>query len=170
MKVINVHKRLIPQPLSEVSQLFQTLATSEDKIWPKDNWPAMRFKMGLHIGSKGGHGRVRYTIIEFVEGQHIRFQFSKPDGFEGIHQLCIRRASESTTEIVHEINMITTTLKATLLWVFIIRWLHDALIEDAFDVVENQFTVHKKSRKYSMWVGVLRGAYKRQYFKINMLN
>jgi hypothetical protein len=58
-----------------------------------------------------------------------------------------------------------TAFKATVLWVFIIRWLHDALIEDAFDKVENHFLTEKKRTKYSAWVNYLRGVYKRKALK-----
>nr|WP_321234245.1 hypothetical protein [uncultured Psychroserpens sp.] len=166
MRVINIHKRLIDQPLVEVSKLFQTLATSEDKIWPNANWPAIRFRGGLQEGSIGGHGRIRYTITEFKAGQHIKFQFAKPDGFKGTHELLIKSVSEYSTEISHNITMHTTTFKATLLWVFIIRWLHDALIEEAFDNLENQFSTQKKASKYSLWVTFLREIYKRKSFQI----
>lgn len=62
--------------------------------------------------------------------------------------------------------MNTTTLKATITWVFVIRWLHDALIEEAFDNVENYFSTKKKTSKYSVWVDLLRQVYKRKSFKI----
>ena len=65
MRVINVHKRIINQPKIKVSQLFKTLAMPQDQVWPIKSWPAMRFKDGVIIGSKGGHGQIRYTITEF---------------------------------------------------------------------------------------------------------
>lgn len=173
MNVINIHKRLIQQPEEEVVRLFQTLTTSEDEIWPKQKWPDMRFKNGLHVGSRGGHGIVRYTIIEFTEGRHIKFQFTKPDGFNGTHALSIRSISKNSTEICHQITMKTTTLKATLLWSFIVRWLHDALIEEAFDNVEHYFyelsaenAGEKKMSTYNLWVIMLRNYYKRRLFRI----
>ena len=57
------------QPINEVSKLFNTLATENDKIWPYKNWPAIHFQDGLHVGSRGGHGIVRYTIIEYIKGE-----------------------------------------------------------------------------------------------------
>ena len=161
MQVINIHKRTINQPKEKLSQLFKTLATSEDLIWPYENWPAIRFKNGLRVGSKGGHGRVRYTIIEFKEGDSIKFQFSKPEGFNGIHEFTVKAITDQSTEIRHVINA-KLTFKATILWVFVIRWLHDALLEDAFDKVENYFTPNKKVTTYNFWVKLLREAYKRQ--------
>ena len=164
MRVLNSHKRIINQPKEKVSKLFKTLATSDDLVWPFENWPAIRFTEGLQVGSKGGHGRIRYTIVEFIEGEHIMFNFSKPEGFIGTHELKIDAIHKNKTEISHVIKA-STTLKATFLWIFVIRWLHDALIEDAFDKVENYYLSDKKVTKYNFWVKLLRGVYKRKSFK-----
>ncbi|WP_299336207.1 hypothetical protein [uncultured Psychroserpens sp.] len=164
MKVINQHTRLIDQPKAFVSQLFDTLATKNDRIWPKENWPAMKFKDGLQIGNNGGHGRIRYTIIEFEPGCRIKFKFLKPDGFYGTHELVIESVSEDSTEIRHEIRM-KTSIKGYILWITMIRWLHDALIEDAFDKVENQFLSENKETSHSFWVRCLRSIYKRKLSK-----
>lgn len=165
MRVINIHKRIINAPQKKVAQLFKTLTTSEDLVWPYENWPAIKFKDGLKVGSKGGHGRIRYTIVEFKEGEHIKFQFSKPEGFNGTHALKVEAIDETTTEISHIISA-NTSFKATFFWIFVIRWLHDALIEEAFDKVENYFTETKKKTRYNLWVRFLREAYKRKSFKI----
>nr|WP_321228079.1 hypothetical protein [uncultured Psychroserpens sp.] len=164
MQVTNNHKRIINQPREKVSQLFKTLATPQDQIWPHNNWPAMRFKDGLKIGSKGGHGRIRYTIIAFEAGNHIKFKFTKPAGFNGTHELTVKAISKVTSEISHNITM-NTTFKASLLWIFVIRWFHDALMEDAFDNVENYFSEEKKKTNYNFWVKFLRGHYKRKSIK-----
>lgn len=164
MRVINNHKRIIQQPIEKVSQLFKSLATTEDQIWPNKNWPAIRFKNGLVLGHKGGHGTIRYTIIAFEAGNHVQFQFTKPDGFNGTHELKIKAISEVTSEISHNITM-NTTFKASLLWVLVIRGLHDALIEEAFDNVENYFSEEKKTPHYNLWVTLLRGYYKRNAFQ-----
>ncbi|MCF7560902.1 hypothetical protein L3X39_09670 [Sabulilitoribacter multivorans] len=161
MKVVNIHKRIINQPLVKVTELFKTLATSNDLVWPYENWPAIKFKNGLNVGSKGGHGRIRYTITEYEAGKYIKFKFTKPEGFNGTHTLKINSIHSDKTEISHDIQ-IRTSFKATFLWVFVIRWLHDALIEEAFDKVENYFLVEKKVTKYNVWVNYLRGVYKRK--------
>jgi hypothetical protein len=165
MRVINSHNRIINQPKARLSLLFETLAASEDQIWPQENWPAIRFKDDLKIGSKGGHGRIRYTIIEYRREDFIKFEFTKPEGFVGTHELSINSISEDSSEITHVILM-NTTFKASLLWVFVIRWLHDALIEDAFDKVENHFSEVKRTTAYNFWVKLLRGYYKRKSFLI----
>lgn len=164
MQVINIHKRTINKPKTKVSGIFKTIATYEDLVWPYENWPAIRFKDGLQVGSKGGHGSIRYIIIEFVEGDYMKFQFSKPEGFHGTHELRVKTISKDVTEISHKIEM-STSLKASFFWVFIVKWLHDALIEDAFDKVENYFYNNKKTTKYNPWVKLLREAYKRKSFQ-----
>ena len=164
MRVINSHKRTINQPIRMVYPLFKTLASPNDLVWPYEKWPAIKFKNGLHVGSSGGHGRIRYTIIEFTEGESIKFQFSKPIGFNGTHQLKIEELTENSVQISHIIRM-ETSFKATFFWIFIIRWLHNALIEDAFDKVENYFLSYNKETTYSIWVVLLRDLYKRKSYK-----
>lgn len=36
MKVINIHSRIINQPINKIAELFETLSTETDKIWPKE--------------------------------------------------------------------------------------------------------------------------------------
>ena len=166
MQVVNIHRRKISQSKENVTQLFRTLATKNDAIWPFEKWPAMRFQNGLEIGAKGGHGRIRYTVVGFEEGEQIIFKFTKPEGFVGTHALIIKELSANETEVRHEIKMQTATLKDSFFWITIIRWLHDALIEDAFDKLENHFLIEKKETKYSIWVTLLRELYKKKSFQI----
>lgn len=167
MRVINSHKRIINQTSKKVSELLHTLATDNDQIWPTKNWPAMRLKDGLKIGSCGGHGQIRYTIIAFEPGSHIKFKFTKPLGFNGTHELNVKAVSDKTSEISHLIQM-KTNFKASFLWVFVIRWLHDALIEDAFDKIENHFSEEEKKTNYNLWVDFLRHCYKRKAFQTKL--
>ena len=161
MKVINIHKRILNQPIEKVAQLFRTLGTQNDKFWPSEKWPPMRFKEELKTGAKGGHAGIKYTITKFKDGEHVTFMFSKPDGFIGTHELKVKSIAVNLTKISHEINM-TVTYKDTLNWVLIVRWLHDALLEDAFDKIESQFSGKKKETKYNLWVKFLRSSYKKK--------
>ncbi len=151
MNVINIHKRVINQPKEDVSKLLTTLATEDDKIWPNEKWPTIRFKDGLRVGSKGGHGIIRYRITKYNFEDSIYFKFTKPSGFNGHHNFKINQLEPHKTEVVHCIDMKTMGM-STFSWVFIIRWLHDALIEDALDNIENHFSVHRKNTKWSLWV------------------
>ncbi len=151
MRVINQHKRIINQPKGKISKLIEKLATKEDKIWPYNKWSAMKFREGLKVGSKGGHGIIRYTIVEYDLEQGIKFQFTNPKGFIGTHEFNIIDIDENSTMVSHTIKMKTHGV-ATFQWLLFIRWLHDALIEDALDNIENHFSTHKKVSNWSIWV------------------
>ncbi|MFV9550742.1 hypothetical protein [Algibacter sp. PT7-4] len=75
MEVVNVHKRTINLPKTEVAKLLKTIATKNDKVWPKNNWPPIRFKNGFKEGEKGGHGIIRYTLEVLDPDKIIIFRF-----------------------------------------------------------------------------------------------
>jgi hypothetical protein len=154
MKVINIHKREIQQPKTEIGKLLNTLATDNDMMLATDKWPSMKLDKGLQVGSKGGHGPIKYFVTNYQPENSITFQFNLA-GFNGFHRFDIKELETNKTELSHVIDM-TTTGSATLKWVLAIRWLHDAYIEDAFDKVENYFTKDKKSSEWNLWVRILR--------------
>lgn len=155
MKVLNIHQREIDQPKDRLLELFATLATKDDKIWPKEKWPGMKFENGLTTGAAGGHGPIRYIVVKNDQNGLLTFKFQNPPGFTGMHAFEITELNDNKTAIRHTIDMNTKTI-ATLKWVFAIRWLHDALIEDAFDKVENYFTGKNKKTEWNIWVRFLR--------------
>ena len=154
MKVLNVHERVIQHPIDKVAVLFKSLTTKEDKIWPQEQWPPMRFKEGLKEGAVGGHGPIGYEVT-YCDPYSVKFRFLKPNGFKGTHALFFKEISAQETLLKHTIDM-QTTVTGTLMWAIAIRWLHDALIEDAFDKVENQLTGSNKITKWNAWVKLLR--------------
>ncbi|NQZ38083.1 MAG: hypothetical protein HRT58_20655 [Crocinitomicaceae bacterium] len=155
MRVLNIHKRTLNQPKSKVTELLRTLSTENDRIWPKEKWPEMKFKNGIQVGAKGGHGPIRYSVEKYNPNEIIQFRFSKPNGFSGIHKFEVIELDKEKTEIKHTIEM-NTTGKGTLIWTFAIRSLHNALIEDGFDKLENNFSENRKSTEWSLWVKFLR--------------
>lgn len=155
MNVLNIHIRKIEVSKATLLPLFATLSKKEDRIWPKEKWPSMRFKNGLIIGAEGGHGPVRYKVLEYDADGYAMFEFLKPKGFVGTHTFQITEIDENTSVIKHTISMKTQGF-GTFLWIFAIRWLHDALLEDAFDKVENQCINTKKTTSWSLWVKILR--------------
>lgn len=155
MKVLNIHHRIINQPKSALVELLKTLSTKEDKVWPHEKWPPMRFRKGLVEGAKGGHGPIGYFVKNIIPNESIEFQFTEPTGLIGIHKFEMKEINDNQTEIKHTIDM-QTNLVGTLQWKTFIRVLHDALIEDAFDKVENYFSSEKKKTEWSGWVKFLR--------------
>lgn len=155
MKVLNIHKRTINQPKSKVAKLLETLSTVNDEIWPKEKWPKMKFKNGIRVGAKGGHGPIRYSVEKYNPNEIIQFRFLKPNGFIGIHKFEITELTDEETEIKHTINMYTKG-RATFIWLLAIRPLHNALIKDGFNKLENSFSKINKNTEWSLWVKVVR--------------
>ena len=154
MKVINIHHRILNQASIEIGNLLDTLSSDNDMMLATNKWSPMKLDKGLQVGSKGGHGPIRYFVIDYQPKKSIQFQFDML-GFDGFHQFDIIPLGENKTQLTHTIDM-TTTGAASLKWSLAIRWLHDAYIEDAFDKVENHFTGNKKRSDWNIWVKILR--------------
>jgi len=155
LKIINIHRRIIYQKENLIAEIFNSLATKNDRIWPIGKWPKMKFKDGVKVDSVGGHGPIRYSINKYVVGKYIEFKFLSPTGFNGIHKFEILEIDSNKTELKHTIDM-NISLVTFINWFFIVRPLHDALLEDALDRVENVFLEKKKSSKWNLWVVFLR--------------
>ena len=155
MKVLNIHTRTINQPKRKVTELLETLSTENDQIWPKEKWPRMKFKDGIQVGAKGGHGPIRYTVEKYNTNEIIQFRFSKPHGFNGIHKFEIKELADRQTEVKHTIDMVTEG-KGTLSWLLAVRSLHNALIEDGLDKFENSISNLNKKTEWNIWVKIVR--------------
>lgn len=155
MRVTNIHSRDLAVSKAQLQPLLLTLASPEDQLWPHEKWPPMRFKDGLQIGSRGGHGPIRYTIEEYQPGSYFKVRFNRPAGFKGHHWLEVLEADETHCQIRHTIQM-RTNFVGSIQWLLAIKWLHNALIEDAFDKVENHFSDQQKRTAWNFWVRCLR--------------
>lgn len=127
----NVHERLVNGSPEDVWALVETLATREDRLWPRDVWPAMELDRGLVVGSRGGHDDVRYCVESVTPGRSVVFRFEPPTGLDGIHRFDLEPAGHATT-IRHTIDA-TPTGSMRAVWPVMVRWIHDAVVEDAFD-------------------------------------
>ncbi|MBB6121257.1 SRPBCC family protein [Nocardiopsis algeriensis] len=138
MPVRNAHERLLPAPPERVGELLDGLASDGDRLWPRDDWPAMRLDKPLGAGARGGHGPVRYTVEEYEPGRRVRFRFRSPRGFDGHHEFAVRPGPGGAV-LSH---LITMRLRgsAMLLWSLFFRPLHDALLEECLDRAERALT------------------------------
>ena len=154
MNVLNIHSRNLNCSKSVLWEIVSTLATREDKIWPLEKWPPIRFKNGIKEGAEGGHGPIRYKVLQYEPGSKVVFEFQRPLGFKGLHYFELHELTAGQTEFRHTVSM-QTTGTGTLIWLFAIRWLHDALLEDALDKVENQLMNTSKRTEWNFWVRFL---------------
>jgi hypothetical protein len=82
-----------------------------------------------------GHGTGPYTVSSYTPGQHIRFEFGA--GRQGFHEFTLQEVDDMTCLLRH-VTKGKLSFKSAWRWYFLIRPLHNALIEDLFDKVESQ--------------------------------
>lgn len=133
----NVHERRLAASPEIVGALLDSLASEDDRLWPHRRWPRMRLDHGLALGSRGGHGPVRYEVARYEPGRLAAFKFAPDFGIDGEHRCEVIDGSDGTTLLRHTLEGRPTGWMR-LGWPLAIRWLHDALIEDAFDRAQAQ--------------------------------
>src|SRR5690625_138654 len=91
MRVDNVHSRVFPaDSLEQMGALIDGLAGDDDRFWPRQSWPAMRFDRPLAVGAWGGHGPIRYTRAGYRAGRRVVFAFTSPGGLRAYHEWAAR--------------------------------------------------------------------------------
>jgi len=155
MSVLNIHERIINTSMAETGKLIDGLASVDDRLWPRDRWPAMKLDRPLGVGAIGGHGPIRYTVESYKPGLWIQFRFTEPKGFLGSHRFEVERVENEKTKLRHTIEMRVKGM-ARLIWPLAIRPLHDALMEDALDNAEISIGGQPAKREWTLWVKFLR--------------
>lgn len=154
--VINVHERVLHAPLATVGGMIDGLGAQGGALWPGERWPPVRFRGPLAVGTSGGHGPIRYTVEAYEPGRSIRFRFTAPRGFVGVHGFEAEEIAPGEVRLRHALEMRVEGW-AKLTWPLAFRWLHDALIEDAFDYAEAFVAARPvEQRRWSLWVRLLR--------------
>lgn len=130
--IVNEHSRVTHGPLGRAEDLFADLGGANDAIWPSDRWAPMVLDNGHQVGSRGGHGEVRYEVTSSVPRRSVTFTF--PPGFEleGSHTLWIEPAPDGRVRWQHTLRLrgpLSAMQRAIVL-------LHDALLEDLLDQAE----------------------------------
>ncbi|GAA0718245.1 DUF2867 domain-containing protein [Dactylosporangium roseum] len=151
----NVQRRTIDAPAEVVGALIDRLASPDDRVWPAHAWPPLRLDRPLRVGAVGGHGPIRYSVEEYEPGRRVRFRFDPAIGLEGHHELRVEAAGRRAV-LVHELTG-RATGAMTLRWPLAIRWIHEALMHDAFDNAERAATgAVDRPARWSPWVRLLR--------------
>lgn len=156
MHVLNVHERTIPRPVAEVGALIDTLTSDNDRLWPANLWPAMRFDRPLAVGATGGHGPIRYSVEELRPGRYVRFRFSGPRSLAGGHHRLEAVAVDGTATVLRHVLEVEAGVVRLIPWYVGLRWLHDACLEDALSTAESSLGLKPAVRPWSPWVRLLR--------------
>jgi len=158
MKIFNRHDRIIPADQNALGSVLNSLSGPEDALWPREKWPPMVLDPALKVGAAGGHGPVRYRVTEFIPGRRAVFQFDRAGllaGVDGRHYFEVVPRREHIV-IRHDLEG-NCALGTWLKWTFLVKPLHNTVIEDAFDKVESRFSGTAVKRSQSgLWVRFLR--------------
>lgn len=132
----NIHERRLPVPLDEAGRLLETLAGPGDRIWTTGLLAPMVLDDGLNPGSGGGHGPVRYRVVEHEPHRRVRFAFAPRSGIAGWHELTVHPdpSGDGTSRIRHVLHARPQGVMRAA-WPMVIA-AHDAGLEDVFDNLE----------------------------------
>ena len=154
----NVHERHVTVPAEQVGAVLETLATDHDQLWPGATWAPMVLDRGLEPGSRGGHDGIRYTVTAHEPGRRVEFTFDRSTGISGTHAMSVVDVGDGTSLLRHVLEG-RAHGPMVLLWPLVVRWAHDALVEDAFDRAEAALRVGPTvPAQWSSWVRLLRSA------------
>ena len=161
MTVRNMHERRLDCPASEAGHLIDALSSSDDRLWPNEDWPAMRFDRPLGVGAQGGHGPIGYHVSGYRPARSVRFTFDGPRGFDGYHQFEVLPTGPNTCVMRHTLSM-TVRGPARVTWPLVFRPLHDALIEDSLHKAQVQLGSTQAGRPvWGTYVHMLRAGVRR---------
>jgi hypothetical protein len=158
--VRNIHERWWPVDPEKVGPLLDSLASEDDRLWPVDDWPPMRFDRPLAVGATGGHGTMTYTVVDYTPGRMVTFELGPGLGLRGHHRFVVEpqlRGERSGTVVRHEASA-RVSGRMLWMWPLITRWVHDAVIEDALDRCHRELMGKPPARpaRWSPWVRRLR--------------
>lgn len=155
MKVLNIHERELEANREQVGALIDSLGSEDDRLWPNHSWPRIQFDRPLSMGADGGHGPIGYSVEEYNPARSIKFRFTKPKGFKGLHAFEVLNKTQQSVSLRHTIEM-TIHGSAFLTWLLIFQPLHDALLEDALATAEASIGMIPKMQAWSPWVKIIR--------------
>jgi hypothetical protein len=129
--ICNVHQRTLGVPVEEAAFLIDGLAGPDDRLWPYDRWPAIRFDRALGVGARGGHGPIRYVVSAYVPGRRVQFTFTGR-AVDGFHEFELIDGGTSHCVLRHTL-MAHAAGALRLVWPLVIHPLHDACLRDIMD-------------------------------------
>lgn len=151
MKIVNVHQRLLHASPDRVAALIATLGSPNDALWPHTGWPRMVLDRPLGVGASGGHGPIRYRVVAYEPAGFVRFRFKHVEGW---HAFEVLEATSQYCLLEHRMEINARGL-ALLRWLFVIRPLHDACLEDLLSQAEASLGEIPRVVRWSPYVRLL---------------
>ena len=155
IKIRNVHERRLTAGPEMLWDLLMKMPGPRGQLWPP-GIPAMRFDGPLTVGAHGQHGPIHYTVtyLDPTTGS-LAFEFREPTGPVARHSPHVRLEENAGAVLRHEVIVIPEGWRR-LKWPLIIRWVHDAVVEEVLDSAEVATgTVPAQPYERSLWVRAL---------------
>lgn len=150
----NVHERTINAPAQVLAPLLDGLGGDGDRLWPGEHWVPMVLDRPLAVGADGGHGAIRYRVVEYEPGRRVRFLFHPSTGIAGIHELSVEELGAQRCRVRH-VLLGRAHGRMRLLFPVLVEPLHDAVIEDLLDNAEREATGGvRRPARHPAWVRV----------------
>lgn len=148
----NVHERTIDAPARALAPLLDGLGGQGDRLWPSRSWSPMILDRPLAVGADGGHGSIRYRVVEYEPGRRVRFLFDRSTGIAGIHEVVVEALDERRSRMRH-VLLGRAQGAMRLLFPLLVEPLHDAVIEDMLDNAERETTGGvRRPQRHSAWI------------------
>ena len=151
-QICNVHERRVAADPDGVWDLLMAMSGPSDRLWPP-GIPPMRFDGPLAVGARGRHGPIHYTVTSLDPAAgNLVLRFREPTGLLGHHAFRVRQNGKTGAVLRHEV-IADPQGSMRLKWPLIIRWIHDAVVEEVLDRAEVA-TGHAPAQPYqrSRWV------------------
>ena len=157
--VLDVHARELPVPPTEVGALLDRLGRPDDPLWPVPAWPPVVLSGPLAPGVAGGHGPIGDTVTGYEPRRPVEFAFTPGVGLHGTHTLSIEPARHDRCVLRH-VLAVRLRRSGRVTWL-VVRWLHDAVVEDLLDRAESSLGVGPAGpAAWSCGVRMLRGLWR----------
>jgi hypothetical protein len=157
-RISNVHVRDIAAPPARVGEILDSLGGAEDRLWARDIWVAepVILDRPLRVGSRGGHGSIRYSVAEYRPGRRIVFEFSPGGGLSGRHGFVLEPDGPDRSRLTHVLEAQTSPWMRPIVPI-LVGW-HDAMVETALDRAELEATgVLQRRTHIPRWLRTLNG-------------
>jgi hypothetical protein len=102
------------------------------------------------------HAAIRYEVTAHDPGRRVRFTFAPGIGARGTHTLTVTPLGADRALLRHDMAAHFEG-RMRLVWPLVVRWLHDALLDDLLDRAEDAVGAPPARRaRHSAWVRLLR--------------
>jgi hypothetical protein len=132
MHVIDIHERTIPRSQASLFADLVAIGTPEDRTWPEPRVPFHRTPGPLVVGvSRASHGAIQTILEEYQPDQKMVWR-ATVSFLRGTHGFELRRIDDTTTQVVHRLDIVVPFWFAPV-WRFRIARIHTRIVEALLD-------------------------------------